>query len=397
VLLAAGPPDAGRHPAGDVAVVRTDDPFAAVTGLVAAQAAGLLPVLAGPGWGDAAMDRLAVAAAGLGVPDQPLLVVLTSGSSAAPRAVLRTVASWDASVEPFTRLAGLEPDDVVWAPGGLSSTLTLFAVWHGLREGLRVVASGRWRGVEQGGPIALQATVVQAVPAILADVLDAAEHGLLPRLRAAVVAGSPVPAGLRERAGRLGVAMLEYYGAAELSFVAADPDGEGLRPFPGVELAVRDGAVWARSPYLARGYLPVQETGALRFDAHGWAGVGDLGRLRRDGGLELRGRGGTAVDIGGHTVLLDDVERVLRDAPGVRGLVLLTEPHPRLGQRLVAVVEPAPGHREGELRSALRTLARTRLPAPARPSRWVLAPALPRTAGGKVVRTLLPGVRPPRP
>lgn len=316
---------------------------------------------------------------------EPLLVVQTSGTSSRPRAVVRTVRSWDDSLAAFTRVAGLGPGDVVWAPGPLSATLTLFAAWHALATGLPLLASGRWRGVVTAGPATAAVTAVHCVPAVLADVLDAHDAGLVPALRTAVVAGAAVPRRLRERAAAAGVRLVEYYGAAELSFVAADPDGTGLRAFPGAEVDVRDGAVRVRSPYVARGYLDPADDGPLVRSGDGWCSVGDRGRLAGDR-LEVAGRGGDAVTVGGRTVVAADVEAALRDVPGVSELACVGEPHARLGERVVLAVQVEAG---SDPVPALREAARRALPPAARPVRYVVLSELPRTAGGKVARAAL--------
>ena len=276
-----GTTDSGLRLRGGVAV-RAADPLATLTRLLAVRAAGAVPVVVDADLDDAAVQALVRLADGLDpraseAPDgAALLVVQTSGSSSRPRAVVRTEASWDASLEPFGRVAGLGPDDVVWAPGALSATLTLFAAWHALATGLPLLLTGRWRGVAAAGPAVARVTAVHCVPAVLGDVLDAHAAGLLPSLRTAVVAGAAVPDRLRERAAAGGVRLVEYYGAAELSFVAVDDDGRGLRPFPGAEVEVRGGEVRVRSPYVALGYLAPDDAGPLTRDADGLLGVGDL-------------------------------------------------------------------------------------------------------------------------
>ncbi|MDQ1289786.1 MAG: long-chain acyl-CoA synthetase, partial [Actinomycetota bacterium] len=320
---------------------------------------------------------------------EPLLVVVTSGTTGVPRGVVRTTASWHASLPGFDDLLGpaCPPGTVVWAPGGASSTLTLFALWHALATGRPVVASGRWRA-RDAAVVGADAPLVQCVPAVLADVLAAREAGGLPHLRRAVVAGAATPPALVARARRAGITLAEYYGAAELSFVAADPDGTGLRAFPGAEVAVRSGRIAVRSPYLALGYLPTGTDGPLRREPGGWASVGDRGSLDASGHLTVDGRGDTVISVGGHVVALDDVERVLTGVPGVAEAVCLAEPDERLGARVLAVVRPGPAVWPGLVR-ALRTAARDGLAAPARPVRYVLREDLPRTPGGKVARRLL--------
>jgi acyl-CoA synthetase (AMP-forming)/AMP-acid ligase II len=239
--------------------------------------------------------------------------------------------------------------------------------------------------VAAAGPAAAATTVVQCVPAVLDDVLDGHAAGLLPALRTAVVAGAPSTARLRQRTAAAGLRLVEYYGAAELSFVAIDDDGHGLRPFPGAELAVRDDVVWVRSPYVGNGYLDPGDPGPLRRDQDGWHTVGDRGAVD-DGRLILRGRGGESVSVGGHTVVVGDVESALAGVAGVLELAVVGEPHARLGERVVLAVRAQDGC---DPLPALRAAARTALPPAARPVRYVLVGDLPRTAGGKVSRAAL--------
>jgi acyl-CoA synthetase (AMP-forming)/AMP-acid ligase II len=384
-----------------------DDPAVTMAGLLAAERLGAVPVLAASGWSGPGLRRILDRAAGLvaglvaGHAAGPhRLVVVTSGSSGSPRAVVRTAQSWLASFAGFDRLldAACPPGGTVWVPGGADSTLTLFGLWHALATGRPALASGRWRGPGAAARVGAEAVAVHCVPAVLAGVLDARRSGALPRLRRAVVAGAALPDAVRAAATELGVTLAEYYGAAELSFVAADPDGTGLRPFPGAELAVRSGVIWARSPYLADGYLADRDlttttsgqepAGPFRRDPQGWATVGDRGELV-DGRLRVHGRGDQAASVGGHVVLLDDVQRALADVAGMVELVCLAEPDARLGERVLCVLHLAEASQHAALVAALRAAARDRLPAPARPVRYVLAEGWPRTPGGKVARAAL--------
>lgn len=360
--------------------ITTPDPLKALSGVLQAQSTRAVPLLCGPQHPQGGIPALLDAAGHLDPATGPWLALLTSGSSNAPRAVLRTCRSWNTSLDPFTTVCGITPDDLVWAPGDLSSTLTFFATWHALATGVPVLLSGRWRGAAAAGPATRAVTLVHAVPHIVEHVLTAHARGALPRLRTVITAGSCPSPTLRRRTQDAGIHLVEYYGAAELSLVAVDPDGHGLRPFPGVELTVRDGLVWARSPYLCDGYL-APCPGPLRRDDQGWASVGDAA-TQEHGILTVLGRGEAAVTIAGHTIPLHDVENALRTAPGVADVVCLGIPDPTWGERLVAVVEPLPGH---DPRPGVRAAARTHLATHARAFR-VLVSDLPRTPGGKVAR-----------
>jgi long-chain acyl-CoA synthetase len=223
--------------------------------------------------------------------------------------------------------------------------------------------------------------VVHLVPAQLGALLGS-ELDL--RGRTAVVAGAAVPTELVGRAADRGLEVLSYYGAAELSFVAMGRAGAPLRPFPWVDVEVRAGVVWVRSPYQGLRYVGVA-SGTWQTDPSGWATVGDRGAVDASGGLVVLGRGDTAVTTGGTTVLVEDVEGALRRLPGVADVVVVGTPHPALGEVVTAVVVAEPGGDVGVWRSAV---AAALAPA-ARPRRWYLVPVLPRTTSGKAARAVL--------
>jgi long-chain acyl-CoA synthetase len=376
-----------------------------------------------PAWPARLLDeagRRLSAAAGNGRLAPGDLVLFTSGSSGRPRAVVRTVASWTASLVPLAELTGVTSADVVWLPGPLSSSLTLYGGFSAADAGARVV---------QGPPLP-DVTVAHLVPAQLADACDRAERGGLPRLRTVVVAGAALPAALRVRARALGWRVVEYYGAAELSFVGWREGGGPFTDFPGARVRVHDGVLWVDSPYLARGYLDPEDGGPLRRDGS-WATVGDAGR-GVPGGWLVSGRADAAVTTGGATVLVEEVEAFVGALPGVREVAVAGWPHARLGEVVAAVVVPTDGDADcgtdrdtdrgtdgrsadgdpdgdtlgaiahgttGGHAAALAAACRA-LPAAARPRRWLTCSALPRTPAGKVDRAalarLLPGLPPLR-
>jgi long-chain acyl-CoA synthetase len=391
---------AGR---GALVSVGLDDPVELLTAALAADLAGATPLIGEPDWDRARWARVAGAVdAHVGAPlpyaEGPPVTprakpgdrawaCFTSGSTGRPRAVVRTRASWTGSFQHLCDLAGIGPDDVVLIPGPLSSSLYAFAAVHTLATGATAVLPGRWPGGSLAGHLS-SASVVHLVPHRLPDVLK--QPGTL---RTAVVGGAALDAGARAAAACAGVGVVSYYGATELSFVAVDADGGGLRPFPEVEIEVRNGArdrpgeVWARSPWLADGYLG-DAAGPLRRDADGWVSVGDMAEPYRSGEvLRVRGRGDGAIQTGGATVVPEDVEEVLRGVPGVGDIVVIGSPHPYLGAVVTAVLESdgvAPPSR-----ALLEATARGGLDAAQRPRRWYAVPSLPRTQAGKPARALV--------
>lgn len=331
----------------------------------------------------------------------------TSGSTGRPRAVVRTRGSWTRSFEATSELTTITAADTVLVPGPLSTSLFCFGAVHALAASATVRLAPSISACM--GDLATS-DVIHLVPAALTTVLDALDSPAPPpsRLRVAVVGGAALPRGARERASRHGIAVVAYYGATELSFVAIDPDGAGLRPFPGVEIEIRDpgsgvlaratggttglGEVWVRSPWIARGYL-AGAAGPLR-TAGGWASVGDLAELTTGGAtgrssphLVVRGRGSGAIEVGAATVVPEDVEAVLRTVPGVADVVVLGTGHPRLGQVVTAVVVGRDGV-DPDL-GVLERTSRARLSPAQRPRRWFFSATLPVTGTGKPARAVV--------
>jgi acyl-CoA synthetase (AMP-forming)/AMP-acid ligase II len=291
------------------------------------------------------------------------VALATSGTSGPQRSVVRTTDSWVSSFDAVAGLTGLTSASRVWVPGPLTATMNLFAAVHARTLGAALVTD----------PIS--ATHAHLTPSGLASLLTrgAPLAGLT-----VVVAGDRLTPAVHDRAARAGARVLHYYGAAELSFVAWGAHAGDLRPFPGVTVAVREGEIWVRSPYLCSGYDG--PPGPLRLDADGFATVGDRGVLE-DGRLTVHGRPGT-VTVGGSTVETAAVEGWLQSA-ATGTVAVVGMPHDDLGEVLAVVLSTAADH------AALRRLARSELDGAHRPRLWWHVEALPTTPAGKVDRLAL--------
>ncbi|GIF48368.1 acyl-CoA synthetase (AMP-forming)/AMP-acid ligase II [Asanoa ferruginea] len=372
-IAAAG--KAGVDLPGRAVPIRDKNRVDALVTALAVRAAGGLPLIGDdrwdPGYWAGLRDRVNAAAPAPGM----AWGTFTSGSTGTPRVVVRTEESWAASFPGVERLTGLTADDVVYLPSPLVSSVTMFSVAHARALGATVVLP---RTHTVSAQDLADATVLHGTPYALRDIL---ESGAAHRLRVALIGGARLDPRLRERAEAAGIAVVSYYGAAELSFVAADPDGQGLRPFDGVEVRVDDGALWVRSGYFAGGYLGAVD-GPFRRTADGWGTVGDLAEVDP---LRLLGRSDGAILTAAATVVPEDVEAALLGIEGIADAVVFALPHERAGDLVAAVIEPAPGRRPptaGELRARAGTL----LTGTHRPRRWYWVDRLPRTAAGKPAR-----------
>lgn len=356
------PQGSNRGSAAIVILSAADDNL--VGRLRAIRDAGDIPLIGDHRWSRTQWDAVRAVADTLTPDDDIAWATLTSGSSGAPRIVLRSEASWAASFGTLAEILGVSARDAVLLPASPAASITLFSLAHALDGGPRPLLGSGQRS---------DADCLHGTPQALRAVLDA---GVPSRLRSALVGGSHLDTELRERAEAAGIRVTSYYGAAELSFVAID-EGNGLRAFPGVELSIRKGELWVRSPFIASGYAA--GSGPLRRDGE-WATVGDRAELI-DGRLRLLGRADDAILSASATIVPEEVEAVLRAVPGVQDAVVFGMPRPRIGALVAAFVEG-----DAVSVTALRSAADAHLTPAHRPRQW-FAGTLPRTASGKLARS----------
>ncbi|HEV7185919.1 MAG: fatty acid--CoA ligase family protein [Solirubrobacterales bacterium] len=359
-----------------VCPVLDGDPVERIVAALAIRERGGIPLVGDDRWSAEHSANVRRVAAEAGPQPGQAWATMTSGSTGAPRILLREAASWAASFEAISGLLELTPEDSVYLPAPAASSLSLFSVAHAFAAGFSLVLP---RGHTVSASDLADATVFHGTPSALRSIVEA---GGGPRLRAALVGGADLDPRLRRRAEDLGIRVVSYYGAAELSFVAADA-GDGLRGFPGVEVALRDGELWVSSPYLASHSL--SPGGPFRRDEAGWATVGDRAEWV-DGRLELRGRADDAILTAAATVIPAEVEAALRGIAGVADAVVFGYPAEGVGALVSAVVEPEAAHPLPSSTELRRLAALTLAPAHI-PRRWFEVAELPRTVTGKPART----------
>jgi long-chain acyl-CoA synthetase len=348
-------------------VTLSDDAAGLLDELRAVRDAEDVPLVGDHRWSPAQLDAVRTASAAAHPPRDAAWATLTSGSSGSPRIVVRTAASWSDSFPAVAELLGAGPGDSVLLPAPPSASLTLFSLAHSMEGGPRALL-----GSSTARDAASLATCLHGTPQSLRAVLDGGRH---PRLRSALIGGSHLDPALRARAKAAGIRVAAYYGAAELSFVAVDT-GDGLRPFPGVEIDIRDGELWVRSPFVALGY--VGASGPLR-RVGDWATVGDRAEIV-DGRIHLLGRADDAILSASATIVPDEVEAALRAVPGIRDAIVFGLPREPVGALVAAFIEL-----DGAGPLDLRSESVERLAVAHRPRRW-FAGELPRTASGKPAR-----------
>ncbi|HTJ31802.1 MAG TPA: FadD3 family acyl-CoA ligase [Dactylosporangium sp.] len=158
---------------------------------------------------------------------------------------------------------------------------------------------------------------------------------------------------------------------------------------PGVEVRIDEttGEVLIRGYNVMRGYFDDPRATADAIDAEGWLHTGDVGTLDERGYLRITDRLKDMFIVGGFNAYPAEIEQVLARHPAVAEVAVIGVPDERLGEvaRAFVVARPGPPPDPGDLAA----FCRERLANYKQPRSFVLVPALPRNASGKVLKTTL--------
>ena len=307
------------------------------------------------------------------------LVVFTSGTTGRPKGVRLTRSNIEAACEASVSHLGHGPADVWLVAMPLHHVGGLSAVVRSVFAGGAVRLLERFDAAAFSEAMKGDATVVSVVPTMLHRILDL-DSGPYEGLRAVLVGGGPIPAGLLERAVDAGMPVLPSYGMTETFGQAATlrPGATVARrahPLPGMEMRVgSDGRISLRSPQVSPGYLGEPD----RRDQ--WFVTNDLGVVDDEGAVSVLGRADIVLITGGENVNPERVEAELLEHADVSEAVVVGVDDDVWGQKVVAIYA-------GEATEAeLSALLRERLPRHMIPKQWNRLRAVPRTGTGKLDR-----------
>jgi long-chain acyl-CoA synthetase len=230
-------------------------------------------------------------------------------------------------------------------------------------EVLKLMLAGIEREVDRAGRRAqwrLLLAVADRMPMAVRPLLFRPVHARLGgRLRLILCGGAALDAELWRTWERLGVRVIQGYGATECAPIVTSnrlerrlPGSVGW-PVRGVEIRLAsDGEVLVRGPNVTPGYWQAEAATREAFE-DGWYRGGDLGRIGKAGELYLLGRKKEMIVLpDGRNVFPQDVEDVLKRDAAVRDCVVLGTPRSGGGEEVHAVVIPAAEPKEA--RAAVR-------------------------------------------
>ncbi len=329
----------------------------------------------------------------------PVLLVYTSGATGSPKGVLLTQKALACNAAMSIEAHGLQPG---------SRVLNVLPTFHvgglnilpvpAFRVGATVVLHERFDPAAACGTLGAVTHAI-TVPTVLQEIVGDCgwKNTDLSGLRTISIGSTDVPLPLIEAVQSRGLPVIQIYGATETGPLAiyqrVDEAFEttGSIGRAGSKCAVRlvrDGAdaadgmpgeIWVRGDNVMTEYWqnPGLTAEALK---DGWFRTGDIARRDGRGFYWFLDRIKHVIISGGENIYPAEIERILRNVPGIAEVAVVGRPDRKWGESPVAVVAADHGMSEDAVLAPLdRRIARYK-----HPKSVVFVEALPRNAMGKV-------------
>jgi cyclohexanecarboxylate-CoA ligase len=344
-------------------------------------------------------------------PDDPFVIVYTSGTTSRPKGCVHTFNTYCAGARALVGPFGYTETDVQFGPSPIAHTTGLVtSVLLPMLAGAATHLMAKWdpvRGIEEIQRFGCTAAVT--APTFLHTLLsdyDADSHDLS-TLRLWTCAGAPIPGAVVERAGVTlpNMKVLSLYGRSENLVTttcsvtddvsrALNSDGKAMAEAkvkivdhdgnevpPGVE-----GDIAYRGPAHMIEYLANPADTAALFTKDGFSKSGDLGKMTDEGYVRVTGRTKDIVIRGGMNISVREIEEHLAHHPALRAFSVVGMPDERLGERVCCFVVAATGHDAPTVDDMREFLLERGVPIQKTPERVVVVDVLPMTATGKVLK-----------
>jgi long-chain acyl-CoA synthetase len=322
----------------------------------------------------------------------PSLLKLTSGTTAAPRAVRFRSEQLLADCDQICDTMGISGADLNFGvipishSYGFSNLLTPL-----IARGVPMVLSrDRLPRAVLADLAGTNATVFPGMPVFYQAFCEMEDVSLLPKLRLCISAGAPLATAMARRfRQKFGVPIHSFYGASECGGICYDRDAQNMedgfvgQPMKDVVIEMVDpdasaSRIRVRSAAVGDGYFPESDKAKLG----GGLFVPDDLLTKTPNGFRIVGRTSDVINVAGKKVNPAEVEAHLLRFSGVRQAVVFGRASILRNEEVAACVVAAPGVSEVELLD----FCRRELSGWQVPKRVFIVDAIPVTERGKISR-----------
>lgn len=291
-------------------------------------------------------------------PEEPGVILFTSGTEGAPKGVVLSHRNIIANIEQISAHVELLPTDIFFNPLPTFHCygLTAGALWP-ILNGYPVVfhPSPLQTKIIPKRIFETGSTVLFATDTFLSQYMRASPDGGMSSLRIAVCGAERVRDETRQAAEkRFGFEVLEGYGVTEGSPVLAANQPGDIRSgtvgklLPAVEAKLEAveglegaGRLFVRGPNVMKGYLSSDNPGVITELEEGWHDTGDIVSIDEHGYMSIRGRLKRFAKIGGEMVSLAVVENCASAVWPDNLHAAAIMPDPKKGEQVVLVTDRA--------------------------------------------------------
>lgn len=330
-------------------------------------------------------------------PEDPGVILFTSGTEGAPKGVVLSHRNIVANVEQISAHVKLLPTDIFFNPLPTFHCygLTAGALWP-ILNGHKVVLhpSPLQTKIIPKRIFDTGSTVLFATDTFLTQYMRASGDGGMSSLRIAVCGAERVRDETRQAAEkRFGFEVLEGYGVTETAPVLAANQPGDIRSgtvgkmLPGIETKLENvegldnaGRLFVRGLNVMKGYLTPDEPGVIKPLADGWHDTGDIVAIDDKGYVSIRGRLKRFAKIAGEMVSLAVVENCASAVwpDNLHAAAIL--PDPKKGEQVILVTD-----RQDAPRGLLLAWAQSHgVPEIAVPKKIVVVDEIPVLGTGKI-------------
>jgi cyclohexanecarboxylate-CoA ligase len=344
-------------------------------------------------------------------PDDPFVIVYTSGTTSRPKGCVHTFNTYCAGSRALVGPFGYTETDVQFGPSPIAHTTGLVtSVLVPMLTGASTHVMDKWdpaRGIDEIQRFGCTAAVT--APTFLHSLLseyDPERHDLS-TLRLWTCAGAPIPAAIVQQANATlpKLRVLSLYGRSEnlvtTTCSVTDEVSRALtsdgRAVPGSEVKIVDdngkevprgteGDIAYRGPAHMVEYLANPEETAALFTKDAFSKSGDLGKMTDDGYVRVTGRTKDIVIRGGMNISVREIEEHLAHHPALQAYSVVGMPDERLGEKVCCYLVSKPGHETPTVEELRKFLLAQGVPIQKTPERVVGVDSIPMTATGKIVK-----------